>query len=68
MSKIYKNIYALYKGDEFLCMGTIGEIANKMGVSKKTIRFYSSPVYQKRGRGEKGNCRRILVKVLDEEE
>lgn len=59
-------MYALYKGDEFLCMGTIKEIAEKMGVSERTIRFYSSPVYQRRGRGEKGNCRRILVKIIEE--
>lgn len=59
-------MYALYKGDEFLCMGTIKEIAKKMGVSERTIRFYSSPVYQRRGRGEKGNCRRILVKIIEE--
>lgn len=68
MSRKCKGIYALYKGDRFICMGTVEEIAEKMGVSIRTIRFYASPVYQRRGRGERGNCRRVLVKILDEEE
>lgn len=40
--------YALYKGDTFVVMGTIKEIAEKMGVSQHTIRFYHTPSYKKK--------------------
>lgn len=43
------NIYALYKGDEFVTDGTAKEIANKMNVSISTIKFYASPTYKRRG-------------------
>lgn len=45
--------YALYKGDEFIDLGTKEYLASVLGVDKRTIDFYSYPVYQKRtgGRG-----------------
>ena len=43
-------IYALYKGDELLATGTIVQIAYKMGVSIKTIKFYGTPTYKKRNK------------------
>lgn len=41
-------IYAMYKGEEMLAMGTIKEIAEQMGVSEATIRFQTTPSYKKR--------------------
>lgn len=55
--------YALYKGEECLAIGTIKEIAAKMKVSEKSIRFYGSPSYKKRGLGTKSNNKRILIKL-----
>ena len=55
--------YALYKGDEILAFGTIREIASQMGVKPRTIKFYMSPTYQKRGKGEKSSKRRILIET-----
>jgi len=43
-----KSIYALYRGDEFIDLGTAEELARKRGVSKNTIIFISSPTYKKR--------------------
>lgn len=40
--------YALYKGDELICSGTIEKIAEYQGVKVDTIKFYSYPVYRKR--------------------
>ena len=41
-------VYAMYKGEEMLAMGTIKEIAEQMGVTVATIRFQTSPAYRKR--------------------
>lgn len=43
--------YALYRGDEHICDGTIEEIAKKQGVKVRTIEFYKSPTYKKRTKG-----------------
>ena len=34
--------YALYKDDEFICIGTLKEIANYLNVTYGTIRTYKS--------------------------
>ena len=41
-------IYALYKGEELLATGAIIQIAYKLGVKPRTIKFYGTPTYQKR--------------------
>lgn len=58
-------VYALYKGDNFIDIGTRKELADKMGVGERTISFYSSPTYQKRN--PDGNCY-IVIECEDEEE
>lgn len=40
--------YAVYKGDDFICLGTVKECAKELGVKEDTIRFYMTPVYKKR--------------------
>lgn len=54
-------IYALYKGDEYLGMGTIKELAKIHGVKHRTIRFYLTPTYKKRCGSSKK--RLVLVEV-----
>ena len=49
--------YALYKGDKFLAMGTVKELAKKMGITENTIRLYHSIAHKKRNYK---NCR-ILI-------
>ena len=46
-----KNTYVLYKGDEVLAVGTMQDIANKLGVKRDTIKFYSMPAYRRKCRG-----------------
>lgn len=43
------NIYALYKGDEFIIDGTTKKIAELLGIKERTLMFYKSPSYKKRG-------------------
>lgn len=55
------NIYALYKGDKLLAVGTKKELANQLGVKIGTISFYHAPAYQSRDKNVKN--RRILIKI-----
>lgn len=52
-------IYALYKGDKLLADGTLLQIAYKMGVKLKTIKFYKTPTYLKRRKNSK-NFRELI--------
>lgn len=60
MRKKSKKVYALYKGEECLGIGTKYELSEQLGVKPYTIYFYSTPTYKKRC---KGNNRRELVLV-----
>ena len=40
--------YAVYKGESIVCMGTVRECAEHMGVKEETIRHYLTPAYQRR--------------------
>ena len=56
--------YALYKGDEFLEIGTRQELAEYLGVSITTIDFYKSRAWLDRS----GYRSYVLVEVKDDEE
>lgn len=58
-----KQEYALYKGDEFIDLGTVAELAKRNGLSESTIRFYSRPAYLKRIK-KKDKCL-IVIKIID---
>ena len=51
--------YALYKGEKLLAIGTILQIAIKMGVKLETIKFYKTPTYKKRRKNGK-NYRELI--------
>lgn len=51
-------IYALYKGDQLLATGTIIQIAYKMGVKPRTIKFYGTPTWKKRMKRK--DCRELI--------
>ena len=58
------NSYALYKGDEFIDLGSKKYLAEKLNVKVGTITFYGSPTYKKRGIGDDAN-RYIVIKIDD---
>lgn len=58
--------YALYKGDEFVMIGTIEEIAKFLDVKIESVKFMTSPTHKKRAEG-KAN-RSILVDLDDDDE
>lgn len=57
--------YALYKGDEFIALGTKYYLADYIGVTVRTIEFYTSPTYRKRNK--KGNCY-IVIKIEEDKD
>ena len=44
----YRYHYALYHGDTVLTIGTVEELAKYLGVTKRTIKFYTTPTHLKR--------------------
>ncbi|MFC8563091.1 MULTISPECIES: hypothetical protein [Peribacillus] len=59
--------YAVYKGDEFICLGTVRECATYLGVKISTIRYLLSPAYSKRiEKRLEANSPLIAIKVDDE--
>ena len=58
-----KSIYAIYKGDKFINLGTLDELAADLNISKSTIKFYTTPSYEKR---EHKN-RYVVIKIDDED-
>lgn len=43
-----EKIYALYRGEKFIAIGTKKELAELLNVKWKTISFYGTPAYKKR--------------------
>lgn len=54
-------VYAMYKGDECLGVGTLIQLAKQLNVQYSTMKFYLTPTYKKRSK--KGKNRRELVRV-----
>ena len=59
-----KKYYAIYRGDEFLCMGYKEECAAYLGVQKNTISYWTSPAHRRRTT----NCKNPMLAIVVEEE
>lgn len=44
--------YAVWKGDECIAIGTAAELAERFGVTVKTIRWWASPAAKRRDNGK----------------
>lgn len=51
--------YALWKGDQVLAIGTAKELAERFGVTVKTIRWLASPAARRRDTGKRLVAERI---------
>lgn len=59
-------IFALYKGDRFIDVGTLDELASRTGIKKSSLRFYATGVHRKRLKNpEKGL---VVVRLEDEDD
>lgn len=43
-----QSCYAVYRGDEFIDLGTLEELSKSLGILKRTLQFMKSPSYKKR--------------------
>ena len=55
-----KYVYAMYKGDVFLCEGTKEEICKQMNISSNTFNFERASYYSKRS---KKNNHRVIIRI-----
>lgn len=68
-----ETIYALYRGENNICDGTIEEISRKSGKSVKMLRWMLNPAYARRIRrpkknGKRRNCVQLIRLDGKEEE
>lgn len=65
MSNHYKNrIFAIYKGDKFIDVGTSEELAKRLNMKENSIRWLASP--ENKRRDKCGN--RTIAIILDDKE
>ncbi|MFY0760213.1 hypothetical protein AB1K32_15185 [Metabacillus dongyingensis] len=57
---------AVYKGDEFICLGTARECAEYMGIKVDSVRFYLSPVYKRRIEARDAKNAIIVIKIEED--
>jgi hypothetical protein len=60
--------YAVYKGDSFICLGTLEECADYTGMKPYTIWYYTTPSYQKKLNKRKNTSKSMIVIKLDDED
>ena len=41
-------LYAAWHGDEFLIVDTVERVAEYLGISERSVYFYTTPTYRKR--------------------
>lgn len=56
-------LYVLYRGDEVVDIGTRRQLAERLGVTEKTITGYGSPAYLRRVEDKDGVTRAVRVDV-----
>lgn len=59
-------LYAAYRGDELVAIGTVEELAEILGVKPRTVRWYATPTGKKRA--ERSKRARLVVEKLAGEE
>ena len=67
MPRQEKSEYAVYKGDEFICLGTARECAENLGMKIPSFRILATPSYKKRfAKKFKPNALEVIVLEDDE--
>lgn len=54
-------VYALYKMNDCLGIGTIKELCKEFKIKEKSMRFYLTPTYKKRIKGNLNRRELILI-------
>lgn len=53
--------YALYKGDQFIMIGTLQNIADELNVTRRGLYYYLSPFYAKKLANMKSTSKAIVI-------
>lgn len=56
-------IYAMYKKEECLAIGTAKEICKQMGISYKTFQFYRTSHYKDIVKNSRLKNRRVIIRI-----
>lgn len=64
-----KWVYAMYKGDELLAIGTKDEICKEMKISHDTFTYYRTKAYLNKCKNRKNYSvgYRVIIRIEDEE-
>jgi len=65
MPKKDNHVYALYKGDNILSIGTKKELAKNLNVDIKTITYYVSNAYKKLCNKREGKYKNGFIEAVD---
>jgi hypothetical protein len=63
MKKRKSWVYAMYKGEEILAIGTREEICKKMNIKTQTFRYYRTNIYKERLKNRKNKNSRIIIRI-----
>lgn len=66
-TKKHPKVYALYKGDKFIDIGTKAQLMVKHNMKYETITFYLSNAYKKRLKERDSKDAIIIIEVEDDE-
>ena len=58
---INRNVYAMYKGEECLAIGTLIQLSKKLNIKYRTLIFYKTPTYKKRVKKSRNRRELILI-------
>jgi hypothetical protein len=61
-----KKEFMVYRGDEFIDVGTLDELSKRLNKKRETLRFYTTPIYH--NRCKIGKKRLLLYKLEEEKE
>ena len=59
--KMKRTIYSIYKGDEFIDVGTKQELTEKYHIKSETFNFYTTKTYHKRVEARKDSKNAFVI-------
>lgn len=71
MGRGKQKVFAVYRGDTFIDVGTLKELSPRLNVKESTIRYYISQAYQRRmAKSKNGHYenRMIAISFYEDEE
>lgn len=68
--KLDMRCYAMYKGDEFIVLGTLEELSVKYNIPRRQLQWHKSPTAMKKyeARRKFEDSKQIIIIVVEEDE